>query len=764
MTEPKPMTEEEVCAAVDAEINNARILRDGKVGTERSLAYQYYFGEPFGNEETGRSQIVSQLVMEVVDSMMPDLVKIFCAGEKVVEFVARKPQDVQLAQQATEVCNYVFYTQNDGFRLVYEAIKDALLLKTGVWKYWWEVEQKVEEETFEALTMGQITLLKQDKGVEIVAASQRMDIVAAEPLYDVTVKRTKEAGKICIETVPPEELLVSTKARSVDVQSLPFVAHETRKTLSDLVEMGVCDVEQALSLASGDHSETLHADLAIDRQTRNEGLSIDTSASGHDPMLREVTYIEAYQYLDVDGDGISELRKICKVGEDILANETTERIPFAVITPKIMPHEFFGVSLADDSMDLQLLKSTLWRMQLDGLYLALYPRQQVVESMVTANTYADLMAPGPGRPVRVKAVGAVTPMEVPYVGDAAMPMMEFLEQEVEGRTPVNRQYQGLPDNALNKTATSASIVSSRSTARTELIARIFAETGFKDLFRGITWLLGKYQQEPMIVRISGQYMPIDPRAWKNEYDMTVNVGLGLGSKQEQLMLLQSIEMAQAQVAQSPLMGALLTPKNLYALQAKKAQLSGFKDPNLFWTQPPDNWQPPQPGPPPEVQVAQMKLQGEQQKLQVTQQADVQKFHAEQQAKQQQLTMEMQVKQREQENAQAIQASNDARDNAKMQLEHERELQRMAIEAELKREEMAMQAQLKREEMNLNAQVSAHTAQISSEATVKSAAAKAPPPKDDGDLKAALKQLAASHSTPKRAKRNPDGSWDVRPAQ
>lgn len=736
MIEPKKMTADEVVAAIDAELDLARSQRDGTVGAERALAYDYYFGKEFGNEVPGQSRVVSQLVMEVVDSLMPDLMRIFCGGDKVVEFVARKPEHVQLAEQATETCNHVIYSDNQGFRLIYEWIKDALLQKTGVIKYWWEESEDVEEKTYEALTVDQVQMLLAE-GYEVVAATPRNDFVLAptsapvppdaqgqppvpspdgmapaggmpaptppqpEVPVDITVRKKVTTSKVCLETVPPDEFLVSTKARGPDVQSLPMCAHEVKKTLSDLVDMGLCSVEEALDLPSGEAHGPENNEVAQARDDRVAGDQFGDGSAFADPMLREVELAEVYARLDVDGDGIAELVKVFKVGDRLLGKvEKTDRIPFAVLTPKIMPHEFFGVSVADDVLDLQLLKSTLWRLQMDSLYAALYPRQQVIEGLVTKTTYADLLEPGPGRPVRVKGANAVSPMVTPYVGDAALPMLEFIEQEVEGRTPVNRQYQGLPDNAINKTATSAQIVSDRSQARTEMIARIFAETGFRELFRGILWLLGKYQTQPKIVRLSGSYVPIHPEAWKNEYDMSINVGLGLGNKAEQLSLLNAMAQAQAMAAQNGGMGVLITPKNIYNLQAKIASLSGFKDPDQFWTRPPDQYQPPEQPPPPQVQVAQINAQMEQQRLQAQQQADELKAQRDHQLRMQELAAQAEASRQENERALVLQRSNDERqmllDQQKAAqeerlalLEDARERDRMRLDADLKREiEMA----------------------------------------------------------------------------
>lgn len=622
-----PMTDSEVVAAVDGELQRARALRDGLVGEERATTYEYYLGQPFGNEVKGRSQVISQVVMEVIDSMMPDLMRVFCSGDKFVECTARRPEDVPLAEQATELCNHVLFTQNPGFQLVYEGIKSALLQKIGVYKYYWDESEEVSEQDYEGASLPQVAQLLEAEGAEIVAASPSAMTGAQAPnplsqeagmagglaggmpapmTFDVTIRTRKQASQVKIDYVPPDEFLFSARASSPDIQKCPMVAHEVRRTLSWLVENGVCDVETALSLPSGDSESPIGSEAEQLRRDRIESIAGDDSSA--DPMQREVVYSEVYQLLDVDGDGVSELRKICKVGDHIFSNTVAERSPFAVLLPKIMPGELLATSVADDVADLQLLKSTLWRMQMDALYQSLFPRMQVVESMMGPTTYSDLLAPTPGQPIRVKASGALTPLVTPDLSGQAAPMMEMVEMELEGRCPVNRQYQGLPDNAINKTATSAQIVSGRSQARMEMVARIMAETGFKELFRGILWLLGKHQDKAMTVRLTNGFMPIEPDAWRTEYDFTINVGLGLGNKAEQLQLLSTIAMAQAQAVQAGGMGLLITPKNIYNLQAKVASLSGFKDPEQFWTRPPDEFQPPEQPPPPQVQAAQINAQ------------------------------------------------------------------------------------------------------------------------------------------------------------
>src|SRR6185503_6907292 len=169
------LDDDELLALLERERNAARDFITGEIGYQRRLAYEYYYGKPFGNEETGRSQIVSQLVSEVIDSALPDIIKVFAGSDTAVECQPRNAEDVDAAQQATDVCNYVFWTQNNGFLLLYEGIKDALLQKTGVWKYYWDEPITVVTESYKGQTLDQITLLQEDPEVEIIGASSYPD-------------------------------------------------------------------------------------------------------------------------------------------------------------------------------------------------------------------------------------------------------------------------------------------------------------------------------------------------------------------------------------------------------------------------------------------------------------------------------------------------------------------------------------------------------------------------------------------------------------
>jgi hypothetical protein len=618
-----PMDESEVLNSLNSQIDRAKSFHQTKISPERALAYDYYYGKPFGNEVKGRSQVVSADVAQVIDSAVPALVKIFVAGDDAVEFAPRGPEDVEHAELATKSANYVFFTQNTGFQITHDVIKDGLLQKTGAVKWRWDTSIKVSEKTYFGLDDTQMEMLDSDPSIEIIAHGSGIVLMADQPMtmHNVTVKQSKEVGQIAIDVIPPEELLISPDAMNLDPYKMPFIGHAPFKTASELLEMGV--PQEVIDDLPGSESDDLYAEERIAREARLDSTALTwRTTENPDPSQKMYRYYECYMRIDEDGDGIAELRKICKVGETIVDDEIIDHIPMCVWTPKVMPHEVVGISLADDVMDLQLLKSTIWRSALDNMYLTNSPRQYVDMNMNV--NLDDVLTVRPGGIIRGYGPNGVTPQVIPFTAQYAFQALEYADQEEEVRTGISRLFQGIDPQAINKTATGVNALIEQANARVELIARNIAEYIFKPMFKGILYLLGKHQQQPLMVRLFKKFVPIDPQAWQKEYDMTVNVGLGTGTKQQQLMQMQAMGQDYAMVMQSPFASQLMTPKNVYNYLTKKTNLLGFKNVDDYWTDP-DTVPPPEPQPPPEIQKAQMQIEADKEKQAAQMQMDQQKM-------------------------------------------------------------------------------------------------------------------------------------------
>lgn len=639
------MTDDELMAIIGGEIDRAKDFTLGIIGKERATAYDYYYGRKFGNEETGRSQVISHDVAQQIDSALPALMKIFSGSDKAVEFTARKAEDVKPAEQATELCNYIFYTQNNGFMLLHDAIKNALLQKTGIFKWYWDESVSVSEEVYEGLSEELLAMVMADPMMDVVEQTMVQDVGPdgnPVPRYDIKVRKKATAGKCKIIAIPPDELLVGDNAYGMEADEIPCLTHRCEKTLSELVEMGYAP-EIVLNLSSSDGEFSQEDDSRRSRVGDWQGRSHEIP----DPMLRKVWYDETYIKIDFDRDGAAERRKVCSVGNEILVNDVIDCVPLSFGTTKIMPHEFYGVSMADEVMDLQLLKSALWRQSMDNIYLANTPRVVVDTTRIT--NLDDVMTVRMGGVIRSngEATGAIQPVVTPFVAQHTFPMIEYIDSEEETRTGVSRLMQGVDPNTLNKTATGVNALMNASQARIELVARGLAETLIKPMFRGLMKLMAQHQHESLTLRLRNEYVPVDPRTWASEYDMTVNVGLGTGTKDQQAQHLSNIIQLQGTIAQ--MLQGMVGPDVLYTkffnAAGKLVETAGFKDPSQFFPDPKE-LQPPQPQKPPEVQKAEMQIQADQQKAQATLQMEGQKMQMEHAMKQQEMAFEERMKERE----------------------------------------------------------------------------------------------------------------------
>jgi len=618
------ITEEELVTRIRGEITDSLGYLGDTISQQREKAMQYYYGLPFGNEVDGRSQFVDTTVADTIEWIKPSLMRIFASGDNMVVFEPHGPEDVEAAKQATDYVNYVFQKDNNGWEILYSWFTDALLSKNGILKVWWDETNEHNREEYSNLTDDELAVLVNDPLVEVIehtAPGETYEDYGEEYAegHHVVISRDLSRGRIAVESVPPSEFLISRESKTIEDSR--FVCHRVIKTLSELREMYPdknLDVEDMKG--GGD-------DMATFSGERLERYMFDKSAKywegwgGDDTYgedgLRTYWLHESYIRTDYNGDGITELRKVCTVGSLVLANEEIDRIPFVSITPVKIPHKFFGLSVADLVMDLQLIKSTLLRNLMDNMYNQNFGRYAVLEGQANLD---DLLTQRPGGVVRVKSPNAITPLATPSLEPYSFQMLEYIDGIRESRAGVNKYSQGLNDNALTShtTATAVNSVMTAAQSRVELIARNFAETGVKDLMLCIYELLQKNQDKERVVKLRNEWVPVRPDMWRDKMDCTVAVGLGHGNKDQQLMHLTSM----LQFAGEAMKGGLkiVSEKNMYNMGAALLKNMGFQNVQDFLTDP--EQAPQEEGPSPEEQMAQMDMQLKQKELEIKA-ADVQ---------------------------------------------------------------------------------------------------------------------------------------------
>lgn len=614
----------------------------GQLAAEREQATREYYRHPYGNEEEGWSQIVTSDVQDTVEWILPSLLKIFTSTDKAVSFDPAKADDVEGAEQATDACNYVFYKQNNGFMTLYSAFKDALMVRNCAVMWRNETQETVSSYPFRGATAEALTMMLQDGGEIVEANPSLMQDELGNPVevFDGRIKKAEKRTIVKIEAFPVDNLLVDRNWTSPLLQDCTYVARTIEVTLSDVKQMGF-DVT-AEELAGSDSQQTNLLNISQSRvefstRANNEIASEDES------LTKGYLRIE-YVRVDYDGDGIAELRCIYRLNEKILSNEECSHVQIATASPIINPHRWDGYGMADAVSDLQRLHTELLRQTLNSAYLANNPRTKVVTdgSGTPLANIDDLLDSRPGSIFRVRDINAVSEYVTPFVAGSTMPLLEYVASMRENRTGVTRYNQGIDANSLNKTASGVNAIMTASQQRIELIARVFAETLVKPIFQGILKLLTDGGMEKLAFRLNDKFVEFDPNTWRDWYDMTINVGLGTGNRQEQSAHLMQIAQNQVLAAQSG-MSNMVGPKQLYNTQAKLVELAGFKNVGDYWLDPEQNQQPPkQDKVDPLVQAEQVKAQADAQKFQAQQQADAQKFQAQQQVDKERAVMDAQL--------------------------------------------------------------------------------------------------------------------------
>lgn len=571
-----------------------------KLSVERSNAMDYYLGDMRKDmpSQEGESSAVSTDVADTIEGLMPSLMEIFCGSDEVVAFNPVSAQDVQAAEQESDYINHVFMQRNPGFLVLYSFIKDALLQKVGVVKVWWETREEEQRETYldqadDSFALLAQEVLQSDGALRIEEHTQKEEIGPVDPqtgqpsvtiTHDVTIVTTQKFEQARVEGVPPEEFGIERNARSIPTSNYCFHKIVTL-TESDLIEQGY-DADQIKALqtyGNTSNTEELSRDSVDEEYWASSSLNTGS---------RIVELVEHYIRMDYEGNGRASLYKVTTGGgqEEILRKdgkpdiEQVDMMPFAAMTPVIITHRFFGRSLADLVMDIQKIKTALLRAMLNAQYLANNPRTIVYESLSSTNTLDDLLVSRNGGIIRAKSPGAVEPYKNPSIGGDVLPVIEYMDATREWRTGVTRQGQGIDANSLqNVSATASAQGYSASQARMKLIARIFAETGIRDLFQLLHGVIRKHATKKDVVELRKQWVEVNPRGWKTRDDMTVKVGLGSGTKQERAGHLTILMNMQKEALAGGL--PIVSPKNIYNAAKEFCKVIDLKDVDQYMTDP-----------------------------------------------------------------------------------------------------------------------------------------------------------------------------------
>jgi hypothetical protein len=489
------------------------------------------------SELANRSTYVSSDVRDAVMLTLPSLIRLFAASENVVNLVPRTQADVDRAHEQTNYVNYVFWQDNPGFLILHGAFKDALTVRTGFVKWWTDDEREKKHKTFANLSGPQIAMLQQQD-----PTAKLVDVGAPDPqtgTYDeVVFEYTVDKPIIKVMGVPPEEMRLDRYARSF--QTSRFVGHERVVPIDELTAMGY---ERELCMEYL-QSQDVH-DFTTEAQLRNPGRAMSTRVG------EGVLYGEYYIKIDRDGDGVAELRYICTMGEihKIVHDVDANRVKFAHFGVDPISHTIVGDSLADYVQDIQRIKTNILRTTLDSAAESVNATTYVNELVVDLDDAVN-DDNGAVRRVRGNPNDAVLIANVPFLGQQIMPLVDLLNDSLQRRTGLSDAAKGLDPKALqSSTQIGVEAIINGQQERTELMARVLAETGFKDLFLGLYNEISESPNQTRSLRINGKWSDVDTSTFDASMGVEVNSTLGKGSDSTRLMTLQTIKTTQEMIMQ-----------------------------------------------------------------------------------------------------------------------------------------------------------------------------------------------------------------------
>jgi len=580
---PERMDRDTIEGIVQDAVQDAIDFIESEIADDRIKAQRYFDGEVDIGEEDGRSRVVATKVRDTVRAIKPSLMRVFLANERPVEYIPRGQEDVQAAQQATQYMHWAF-SRMGGYSIINDVFHDALIKKTGVVKTYWERYTEAETYNYSNLTEAEFVAIVNDDSVDVIEHSIETEIVidpmgmeVEQPRHYLTVSRKNEKGRLMAEAVPPEEFFVDRNARSIE--DFYVCGHRRELRVSDLVDMGF-DFDDVYDLDGIGSSDTYSEAEDFERR----GYQMEEEEQSADPSMKLVAVTEAYMRMDVEGTGVAQMYKFLLGGSNykLLDYQPWGEAPFSIFEIDPESHAFFGRSIPDLINNDQDASTAMLRGVLDNIALVNNPRLEFVEGQVNVD---DLLNNEIGGLIRTKQPGAINPVAIPFVAGTVLPALQYYDDLIEAKTGVSRASMGLdPDALQNTTATAAQLTAQQGAGQIEVMARNLAEGGMRRLFKLMLQLYVENSDEEEMMRLNGQFMPVDPRSWNTSMDIGVNVGLGTGKEDEKAAALMQTLQLQTQIWQSYGPGnGLVTMTGIRNTLADMLALGGLRNTERYFS-------------------------------------------------------------------------------------------------------------------------------------------------------------------------------------
>jgi hypothetical protein len=711
MAKTDPMTEDELLAVLRAEESDATSFYTSELAADQASAMERYFGNLYGNEIEGRSKVTTHDIEDTVNWMMPELMRVFMSADDLISVEPSSAEDEKNTDSAAQYLQHILFKDNPGAVLIHDFAFDALVQRLGVVSVMWEDPEPEPSKVLDNVTVVQLMRMRDDRNYAILEQEEIGPYGPGSlPTFRLRVQRRPKCGRVKIENVPPEEIALSRRARSFPSRkrnhgsSASYIRRKQEVFLADLRKQFPAKHDDLDDMTdfSGGNLDVSDGDTRILSRFQGEGTPIGNAGSRYSSDRRRKVYLYTeYIWIDYDADDSVELRRVLRVGKVILENEVVDDCEFKSWSPIRVAHKAIGRSIADTIIDLQKIRTALMRLMMDNLSQSLVPRNAVNMSMMDETSVDDLLDAEIGGVVRCKGDvrAAIMPLISPDVSQPAMAALEYIEQQSEQRSGVTRHAQGMDPAALTKTAAGIENLQAAAGERIAMVAR-WLGLAMEDILTRALELVIENQDTSRWVKIGGKPMDIDPRQWGDDMSVSVHVGMGGSSKQQQLANLAGLAAKQEQaIMQGGPQNPVCTVAHLVNTYRRMSQLMGFKDNTQFWND--------------EQVVVQMLQQAAAQPKQDPKMMEVQ---AKAQAQQAEMHMKAQMAQADHQlKAQAAAAAHQAaQETAKVKAEAEMQIAMAKLDAETKigmakldaemalaRERMLMEMQLQQDEQAYN---------------------------------------------------------------
>lgn len=585
----RKLDDEEIVKLVDDNVRTSTGYSSSDLAKEREKVLEYYNAKLPKPHSDANSRYVSQDVYNAVQSMQAALLETFAAGNRIVKFAPQGPDDVAKAAVASSFVDYVMFRQNDGYSIFSSVISDGLLARVGIAKVFWQEAEEIDEQEFSDLTQDELDMVLAEDEIELLDSD-----TDAVGLISGAIGITRDTSQVIIEPIAPEEFLIEAQAKSM--MDAKFCAHQTRKTLSELREMGF--TEEQISKVGNHEDVDLETSPEVLARHEDIGVARGFDAHGYQDQVRDVLVIEAYMMVDVDGSGTASLHRIMKAGNALLEVEEVDRKPFIAFCPLPIPHAFYGSNFADRLCSTQNARTVLTRSILDHCVITNSPKYMVVKGGLS--NARELINSKNGGLVNVTRPDAVMPMPQASLNPFVFQTLTQLQDDQEQNTGISSINTGLNKDAVSKQNSAALVeqLASMGQQRQKIIARNFANQFVKPLYHEIYKLVVENEKEEKIVDISGSFVPIDPRSWKEKRDVIVEMKLGYGEQDREAAKMLSLHQL---FTQDPGIQPLYGLENRYAMLKQILEQQGILNVDEYLTRP-DQLPPPQPDPLQEMQT------------------------------------------------------------------------------------------------------------------------------------------------------------------